>query len=45
MLGNTTQTIGVQPSATDPTRMSLILNRGSTKMDITSTTTVVNLAA
>ncbi|WP_238066717.1 MULTISPECIES: flagellar hook-associated protein FlgK [Pseudomonas] len=39
VLGNTTQTIGVQPSATDPTRMSLILNRGSTKMDITSTTT------
>jgi len=39
VLGNTTQTIGVQPSATDPTRMSLILNRGSTKMDITSSTT------
>ena len=39
VLGNTTQTIGVEPSATDPTRMSLILNRGSTKMDITSTTT------
>ncbi|RFQ05090.1 flagellar hook-associated protein FlgK [Pseudomonas putida] len=38
VLGNTTQTIGVQPSATDPTRMSLILNRGSTKMDITSST-------
>ncbi|MFK0314274.1 flagellar hook-associated protein FlgK [Pseudomonas sp. NPDC090233] len=38
VLGNTTQTIGVEPSATDPTRMSLILNRGSTKMDITSST-------
>ncbi|RCL27395.1 flagellar hook-associated protein FlgK [Pseudomonas sp. AFG_SD02_1510_Pfu_092] len=36
VLGKTTQTIGVEPSATDPTRMSLILNRGSTKMDITS---------
>ncbi|WP_336333044.1 flagellar hook-associated protein FlgK [Pseudomonas putida] len=39
VLGKTTQTLGVEPSATDPTRMSLILNRGSTKMDITSTTT------
>ena len=39
VLGNTTQTIGVEPSATDPTRMSLILNRGSTKMDITNSTT------
>ncbi|WDM60832.1 flagellar hook-associated protein FlgK [Pseudomonas sp. NEEL19] len=38
VLGKTTQTLGVAPSATDPTRMSLILNRGSTKMDITSTT-------
>ncbi|MBV4490535.1 flagellar hook-associated protein FlgK [Pseudomonas oryzicola] len=38
VLGKTTQTLGVEPSATDPTRMSLILNRGSTKMDITSTT-------
>ncbi|MFJ4153808.1 flagellar hook-associated protein FlgK [Pseudomonas sp. NPDC089752] len=38
VLGNTTQTIGVEASATDPTRMSLILNRGSTKMDITSST-------
>ncbi|WP_144174481.1 flagellar hook-associated protein FlgK [Pseudomonas sp. Kh13] len=36
VLGKTTQTLGVEPSATDPTRMSLILNRGSTKMDITS---------
>ncbi|POG09638.1 flagellar hook-associated protein FlgK [Pseudomonas putida] len=39
VLGNTTQTIGVEPSATDPTRMSLVLNRGSTKMDITNSTT------
>ncbi|MFJ4348208.1 flagellar hook-associated protein FlgK [Pseudomonas sp. NPDC089401] len=39
VLGKTTQTLGVQPSATDPTRMSLILNRGSTKMDITNSTT------
>ncbi|WDY59460.1 flagellar hook-associated protein FlgK [Pseudomonas sp. PSKL.D1] len=39
VLGKTTQTLGVQASATDPTRMSLILNRGSTKMDITSSTT------
>lgn len=36
VLGKTTQTLGVEPSATDPTRMSLILNRGSTKMDITN---------
>lgn len=36
VLGKTTQTLGVEPSATDPTRMSLVLNRGSTKMDITS---------
>lgn len=36
VLGKTTQTLGVEPSATDPTRMSLILNRGSTQMDITS---------
>jgi flagellar hook-associated protein 1 FlgK len=39
VLGKTTQTLGVAPSATDPTRMSLILNRGSTKMDITNSTT------
>ncbi|CAM3851056.1 Flagellar hook-associated protein 1 [Pseudomonas reidholzensis] len=39
VLGNTTQTLGVEPTATDPTRMSLILNRGSTKMDITNSTT------
>ena len=39
VLGKTTQTLGVAPSATDPTRMSLILNRGSTKMDITSSAT------
>lgn len=39
VLGNTTQTIGVEPSASDPTRMSLIPNRGSTKMDITNSTT------
>ncbi|MGF6392274.1 flagellar hook-associated protein FlgK [Pseudomonas plecoglossicida] len=39
VLGKTTQTLGVAPSAADPTRMSLILNRGSTKMDITSSTT------
>ncbi len=36
VLGKTTQTLGVEPSAADPTRMSLILNRGSTKMDVTS---------
>ncbi|HDS0929142.1 flagellar hook-associated protein FlgK [Pseudomonas sp. TYF_15] len=39
VLGKTTQTLGVEASATDPTRMSLILNRGSTKMDITSSAT------
>lgn len=39
VLGSTTQTIGVAASATDPTRMSLILNRGSTQMDITNSTT------
>ncbi|BBH45058.1 flagellar hook-associated protein FlgK [Pseudomonas sp. KU43P] len=39
VLGKTTQTLGVEPSATDPTRMSLILNRGSTKMDITNSAT------
>ncbi|WP_323614451.1 flagellar hook-associated protein FlgK [Pseudomonas putida] len=39
VLGKTTQTLGVEPSAADPTRMSLILNRGSTKMDITNSTT------
>lgn len=39
VLGKTTQTLGVQASATDPTRMSLILNRGSTKMDVTSSAT------
>ncbi|MDH1550293.1 MULTISPECIES: flagellar hook-associated protein FlgK [Pseudomonas] len=44
VLGKTTQTLGVEPSATDPTRMSLILNRGSTKMDITSSTTGGELA-
>ncbi|HDS1800390.1 TPA: flagellar hook-associated protein FlgK [Pseudomonas putida] len=36
VLGKTTQTLGVERSAADPTRMSLILNRGSTKMDVTS---------
>lgn len=39
VLGKTTQTLGVEASATDPTRMSLVLNRGSTKMDITNSTT------
>lgn len=39
VLGKTTQTLGVEPSATDPTRSSLILNRGSTKMDVTSSAT------
>ena len=39
VLGNTTQTLEVGPSRDDPTRMSLMLNRGSTKMDITDTTT------
>ncbi|MBH3394747.1 MULTISPECIES: flagellar hook-associated protein FlgK [Pseudomonas] len=39
VLGKTTQTLGVEPSAADPTRSSLILNRGSTKMDITSSAT------
>ncbi|WP_449434274.1 flagellar hook-associated protein FlgK [Pseudomonas putida] len=38
VLGKTTQTLGVEPNASDPTRMSLILNRGSTKMDITGST-------
>jgi len=36
VLGKTTQTLGVEPSQTDPTRMSLVLNRGTTKMDITN---------
>lgn len=36
VLGNTTQTVGVEPTASDPGRLSLVLNRGSTKMDITS---------
>ncbi len=39
VLGKTTRTLGVEPSAADPTRSSLILNRGSTKMDITSSAT------
>lgn len=39
VLGKNTQTLGVEPSAADPTRSSLILNRGSTKMDITSSAT------
>ncbi|MBH3388543.1 flagellar hook-associated protein FlgK [Pseudomonas putida] len=39
VLGKTTQTLGVEPSAADPTRSSLILNRGSTKMDITISAT------
>ncbi|OUM35097.1 flagellar hook-associated protein FlgK [Pseudomonas putida] len=37
--GNTTQTVGVEPTASDPGRLSLVLNRGSTKMDITSSAT------
>lgn len=45
VLGNTTQTLGVEPSAADPTRSSLILNRGSTKMDITSSATGGELGA
>ncbi|MCO7634985.1 flagellar hook-associated protein FlgK [Pseudomonas guariconensis] len=39
VLGKTTQTLGVEPNATDPTRMSLVLNRGTTKMDITNSVT------
>ncbi|AYG46033.1 flagellar hook-associated protein FlgK [Pseudomonas sp. Leaf58] len=39
VLGKTTQTLGVEPSAADPTRASLMLNRGSTKMDVTSSAT------
>ncbi|PMZ98242.1 MULTISPECIES: flagellar hook-associated protein FlgK [unclassified Pseudomonas] len=39
VLGNSTQTLGVEPAPTDPTRMNLVLNRGSTKMDITDSTT------
>ncbi|MBI6896179.1 flagellar hook-associated protein FlgK [Pseudomonas putida] len=39
VLGNTTQTLGVEPGPTDPSRMNLVLNRGSTKMDITDSTT------
>ncbi|WP_194787998.1 flagellar hook-associated protein FlgK [Pseudomonas sp. UFMG81] len=36
VLGNTTQTLETGPNPSDPTRLNLILNRGSTKMDITS---------
>ncbi|MGC7838786.1 flagellar hook-associated protein FlgK [Pseudomonas wayambapalatensis] len=39
VLGKTTQTLEVAPNRNDPTRMSLMINRGSTKMDITDTTT------
>lgn len=39
VLGKTTQNLEVAPSQSDPTRMSLMLNRGSTKMDITNSTT------
>lgn len=39
VLGNTTQTVGVEPTASDPSRLSLVLNRGSTKMDITNSAT------
>lgn len=39
VLGNSTQTVGVEPTASDPGRLSLVLNRGSTKMDITSSAT------
>ncbi|WP_448177068.1 flagellar hook-associated protein FlgK [Pseudomonas putida] len=39
VLGNTTQTVGVEPTASDPSRLSLVLNRGSTRMDITSSAT------
>ena len=39
VLGKTTQTLEVAPGQSDPTRMSLMLNRGSTKMDITNSTT------
>ncbi|MDF0731925.1 flagellar hook-associated protein FlgK [Pseudomonas entomophila] len=39
VLGKTTQTLEVGPSRNDPTRMALMLNRGSTKMDITDSTT------
>ncbi|MDR2306376.1 MAG: flagellar hook-associated protein FlgK [Paucimonas sp.] len=39
VLGNTTQTLSTAPSMNDPTRMSLVLNRGGTKMDITDTAT------
>ncbi|MFB4393820.1 MULTISPECIES: flagellar hook-associated protein FlgK [unclassified Pseudomonas] len=39
VLGNTTQNLEVAPNRDDPTRMSLVINRGSTKMDITGTTT------
>ncbi|CAK16547.1 flagellar hook-associated protein FlgK [Pseudomonas entomophila] len=35
VLGTGTQKLETAPSPTDPTRMSLVLNRGSTKMDIT----------
>lgn len=39
VLGKTTQTLEVGASQSDPTRMALMLNRGSTKMDITNSTT------
>lgn len=39
VLGNTAQTLGVEAAPTDPTRMNLVLNRGSTKMDITDSAT------
>ncbi|NIF15884.1 flagellar hook-associated protein FlgK [Pantoea sp. Cy-639] len=39
VLGNTTQTLSTAASPNDPTRMSIVLNRGNTKMDITSSVT------
>lgn len=39
VLGKTINTLETAPSKTDPTRMSLQLNRGSTSMDITSSIT------
>ncbi|MBA1200823.1 flagellar hook-associated protein FlgK [Pseudomonas capeferrum] len=39
VLGKTTQSLEVAPSQNDPSRMALMLNRGSTKMDISSSTT------
>ena len=39
VLGKTTQALEVAPGRDDPTRMSLVINRGSTKMDITASTT------